>query len=361
MVNIYDPKHYLSFAIDVTNRCIGKCEFCPRNNNFTQQIFPRGELDLDIFKKVFDHDYLNHMYNLIINGNLGEPVLYSRLFDLLDYVKENNPKLMVFISTNGLPRPTSWWKELAKKMSFNRSNIIRFCLDGLSDTHHLYRGTHYGTVLRNLISYINAGGRADWQFIVFKHNEHQLERAKKIATQIGCAGFATVISRHYNTDGTLERPTILDAKTKFELCEESCDKIFCTPVENHHLYMSHTGFVFPCCDYGLFEDFRRIEHYPPRLYIEYLRSLPDMDMSKSTLKDALNSTFFKYIMDNKDTLVRCKKSCTIQDNNRNEQILMRDTLCNIKHEDERYVKKDENIITNKVQGKIDLRTKKRPE
>ncbi len=357
MVDIYDPNYYYSFALDLTNKCNGKCQFCPRNNGFSKQIDPPGELDLNIFKKVFDKDYIKHVKNFVINGNLGEPILYSKLFDLLDYVRDNNPRAIIFISTNGSMRPTWWWKELAKRMSFQKHNMIRFCLDGLSDTHHLYRGTNYNIVLRNLITYIKAGGRADWQFIIFKHNQHQLEKAKKVAKEIGCSGFATVVSRHYNE--RLERPTIWDAKTKMERCAEECDaKTYCTPVENRHLYISHEGFLYPCCDFGLYKDFNVIEKYPKKIYIEYLRSLDAMNLAKSTLKEALNSRFFKYVIENNESLIRCVKSCKIQDNNNNEKILMRDVLNPMVNKDERVIPKNENIITNKVQARIKLRTKK---
>ena len=357
MEDIYSPSYYYSFAIDLTNRCNGKCIFCPRNN-FSKKVNPRSELDLNIFKKVFDHDYLNHISSIIINGNLGEPTFYSKMFEFLDYISEINSKVNIFMSTNGSIRPSWWWKELAKKMEFNKGNIIRFALDGLHDTHHLYRGTHYKIVLRNLMTYINAGGKADWQFIVFKHNEHQLEQAKKIASSMGCSGFVTLVSRHYQEEG-LERPTMLkNAKTKVELCSESNrDHLFCTPIENRHLYMSHEGFIYPCCDYGLFDDFRKIEDYPIKAYIEYLRSLNDLDMSKSTLSDALNSRFFKYIIENKDDLSRCKTSCKIHNNNSNDKIIIRETVDSIRSDTEKIVPRNETIITNKIQTKLNLKAR----
>ena len=64
MEDIYSPSYYYSFAIDLTNRCNGKCIFCPRNN-FSKKVNPRSELDLNIFKKVFDHDYLNHISSIL--------------------------------------------------------------------------------------------------------------------------------------------------------------------------------------------------------------------------------------------------------------------------------------------------------
>jgi len=307
MESIYDPNYYYSFAVDLTNRCNGKCIFCPRHG-FATNVDKRGELELTTFKRLFNKQYIDHIHNLVINGNLGEPTFYSKMFELLEYVKHANENVRILISTNGSIRPTWWWRELAKRMTFNERNVIRFTLDGLSDTHHLYRGTNYETVFRNLVTYLDAGGKADWQFIVFKHNEHQLYEAKEIARDIGCSAFVTVVSRRYS-EGVLERPTILDAKTKVELCSESSSqKLFCTPIENRHLFVSHEGFVYPCCDYALFKDFRRIEEYPAKLYLEYLRSTKQLDMSQSTLSEALNSRFFKYVIENRKNLLGVRKA-----------------------------------------------------
>ena len=322
MKNIYDQNYYYSYAIDLTNKCNGGCKFCPRNNNFSSHLKTLGEFDFDLFKRIFDDYYINHITNLVLNGNLGDPSLYSKMFELLDYVNEHNNKVKMFISTNGSARSEIWWKTLAEKMAFGRWNAVVFTVDGLEDTHHRYRGTDYNKVLRNMNTFINAGGNAKWQYIVFEYNQHQLEEAKRIAKDIGCTEFIKVISRRY--DWEFKRPTNLEAKTKNELCSTaSPNRIFCTPIENRHLYISHDGFLFPCCDYGLFEDFRTREKYPAKMYIEYLKSLELLDLSKSTINDALNSPFFKYVFENKGDLVRCNQGCRIKDNNCNEQIRKR--------------------------------------
>ena len=319
MKNIYDQNYYYSFAIDLTNRCNGKCLFCPRNNNFSNKMKTLGELSLDTFKKTFDNVYLNHIRNIVLNGNLGDPTLYSKLFELLDYISSVNKNVKILLATNGSTRPENWWKELAEKMSFNNNNRIRFGIDGLEDTHHLYRGTNFNKVFNNMKAFIDGGGKAVWQYIVFKHNQHQVDEALKIATDIGCDSFVKLISRCYNME--LERPTSMEAETKNELCATSTErKIFCTPIENRHLYISHEGFLYPCCDFGLFEDFRKIEKYPERLYIEYLKSLKYMDLSRNTIDTALNTSFFQYVFNNKEGLSRCKVGCRIENNNCNERI-----------------------------------------
>ena len=38
-------------------------------------------------------------------------------------------------------------------------------------------------------SFINAGGSIPWEYLVFKHNQHQVEDAKKLAKELGFQEF----------------------------------------------------------------------------------------------------------------------------------------------------------------------------
>jgi hypothetical protein len=63
---------------------------------------------------------------------------------------------------------------------------IDFGIDGLEDTLHLYRkNVKYNKVIENAQAFIQAGGRAQWNFIVFKHNEHQVSAVTDLAKNLG--------------------------------------------------------------------------------------------------------------------------------------------------------------------------------
>jgi hypothetical protein len=47
------------------------------------------------------------------------------------------------------------------------------------------RNVDYDKVIRNARAFIDRGGRAQWNYIVFKHNEHQVEQAKQLAQEYG--------------------------------------------------------------------------------------------------------------------------------------------------------------------------------
>ena len=52
--------------------------------------------------------------------------------------------------------------------------------------------------MQNAKTYISAGGVAEWKYIIFKHNEHQVNEAEKLANGMGFAKFIKEPSvRHY--------------------------------------------------------------------------------------------------------------------------------------------------------------------
>ena len=51
------------------------------------------------------------------------------------------------------------------------------------------RRTDWKTVMRSAESFIEAGGHAEWDFLVFRHNEHQVEEARELAANMGFKNF----------------------------------------------------------------------------------------------------------------------------------------------------------------------------
>ena len=72
----------------------------------------------------------------------------------------------IAIQTTSIKDSVLWYKKMFKCE-------IEFALDGLEDTHSMYRqNTNWRTVIRNAETFISAGGYAIWKFIKFKHNQH---------------------------------------------------------------------------------------------------------------------------------------------------------------------------------------------
>jgi hypothetical protein len=92
------------------------------------------------------------------------------------------------MNTNAGAKDETWWRELAQV--FGRMGAVIFSVDGLSDTNHLYRqNVVWDNVERNMRAFIDAGGRARWDYIIFAHNEHQVDEAEALANAWGCEKF----------------------------------------------------------------------------------------------------------------------------------------------------------------------------
>jgi hypothetical protein len=94
----------------------------------------------------------------------------------------------LYIHTNGGVHDRYYWEEIATIM--NGHGQIDFGIDGLADTLGMYRrNVKYAHVIQNAKAFIKAGGRAQWNYIVFKHNEHQVEEARETSKALGFYNF----------------------------------------------------------------------------------------------------------------------------------------------------------------------------
>ncbi|MFW2369122.1 MAG: hypothetical protein ACN4GW_22120, partial [Desulforhopalus sp.] len=131
-------------------------------------------------------------------GNFGDPSTNVELPQISAYLKEANPAVTLMGDTNGSVQNEQWWRNLGR--SFTDGTMF-FALDGLEDTHAIHRKhTDFNRILQNVAAFASTGGVAHWKFILFKHNEHQVEKAERLAQEIGCSRFFVVSSREYNSE-----------------------------------------------------------------------------------------------------------------------------------------------------------------
>ncbi len=173
--------------LEITNNCQASCPMCNRNidGGLPNPHIKINEWSLQDFKEIMTTELLNQIHSYYYCGTFGDPILNNNLIDMCDYSTKVAPHVNVAIHTNGGARSKSWWTKLAHALP--KEHRVVFALDGLEDTHHLYRvGTKFEDVIENARAFILAGGIAEWVFIKFKHNEHQVDKARLIAAvQVG--------------------------------------------------------------------------------------------------------------------------------------------------------------------------------
>ena len=176
--------------LEISTLCNAICPLCPRNFHgypFNDG-YPEVNLTLENAKRIFSVDFIKQLTTLRINGNYGDIVMNPEAVDIVKYFRDSNTFLNISISTNGSARNKNFWESLAKLKT-----KVLFCLDGLEDTHDLYRqNTSWKTIIKNASIFIDAGGNAIWKFIKFDHNNHQIEQCRDLSKQMKFIQFELV-------------------------------------------------------------------------------------------------------------------------------------------------------------------------
>ena len=189
---MYKIEDIKSIHLEITQNCQAACPMCDRNMNggAVNPHINLDELSLDDCKNIFTPAFIRQLSKLYMCGNLGDPIIAKDTLEVFEYFREHNPNIWLNMHTNGGAREEDWWKNIAKV--FKQKGDVTFSVDGLEDTNHLYRqNVQWAKVERSIKAFTGAGGRARWDFLIFEHNQHQVEQAKLVAKQWGVEKFVS--------------------------------------------------------------------------------------------------------------------------------------------------------------------------
>ena len=270
-----------NIQIEITNRCQASCPMCLRNihGGIDNPNLILTDWTLKRFQNTFTEEVLNQITCINFCGDYGDPIINSNLLEMCQYASAKKSNLEILINTNGSAQTTQWWESLA--VALPKNHRVVFALDGLADTHSLYRiGTNYNTVIKNAKAFMDAGGIAEWVFIRFKHNEHQVDEARQISSELGFSKFSTkdskrfgkkfpVLDRTGSIDYYIEPPSNSNIKPveflDLKNYKEWKTDISCFAVDSKELYIDANGYLMPCCIIGSF----LYANYDVELYRKY--------------------------------------------------------------------------------------------
>lgn len=328
--------------IELTTKCNAMCPMCNRNyKGKRREKLPLLELSLIDIKKILKKDFLKQIKLISLCGVYGEPICNKYLKDIIKYLYECNENLQIDLYTNGSLYDESWWEDLAYIMKPYNGNVI-FGIDGDNNTHSLHRcNTDYNKIIKNAKAFINSGGQAQWDYIVFKHNENQVEEAYKLSQELGFKEFqikktSRFLKNIYEEDEALDstildygKHPVYDKKGDIIYCLELPEnekyinsseiafnnminkhgsiekyldqvKIECNAIKNGGIFISAEGQVFPCCTvyqqvcYKTIHDVkdeRELNEY--KLYIE-----DNLSGLENKIKDIVEGSFFNKLFKN---------------------------------------------------------------
>ena len=339
-LNVFDYDEIELVHLELTTRCNALCPMCRRTafGDVAPGLAMR-DLSSSEIKAIFAPHFVRQLRQIDLCGVHGDPVAARSFNQALAWFRHINPRLAIEVYTNGALRPARWWADLARDSPTLK---VVFAIDGLEDTHEIYRrGASFDKVVENARAFIDAGGRAQWDFLVFRHNEHQVDEARRRAKEWGFTAFVPKFSGRFyrgfyeddpqfSDDEKAGRFPIHDRRRQIvgylepssnpaylnPVFEEMAghlardgsllphwDKadICCSAIDNHSIFVAADGAVFPCCwTYGasLYRTVYRIDD-PLDNQIEDLLGRcggrQAIDARRVAIRDICQSAFFREI------------------------------------------------------------------
>lgn len=275
---MYDYENIKTIHLEVTQNCQANCPMCDRNQNggAVNPHITLSELSLDDCKKIFTPKFISQLKTLVMCGNLGDPIIAKDTLEIFKYFRLHNATMWLSMNTNAGARNEAWWAELAK--TYGRNGAVIFSVDGLKDTNHIYRqGVSWDAVRQSMQAFINAGGRARWDFLIFEHNQHQLMAAEALSKEWGFEKFVSkksgrfisttseikdshqAVDRKGQSTATITKPSDQHQNTALKGLPKLVEKygsmdayydtapILCKVKDEGSLFITAEGLVLPCC------------------------------------------------------------------------------------------------------------------
>lgn len=340
---MYKYSEIRNIHFELSNNCQASCPMCARNfhGGIENPLITISDIDLELFRKVIPVELVKQVESVSLCGNFGDPLLNKDLIPIVEYMTQSNPNIQIIIHTNGSLRNERWWKSLARAM--NNNSFVQFGIDGLADTHALYRvGTSFEKIIENAKAFISVGGRAQWNFITFRHNEHQLEECRKLSKELGFESFQEkqtsrfigkpyfeVLDKSGNQTHILEQPNeqkliFVDSKTVKNYREIfKTATVECEVEKTKSVYVDAKGYLWPCCFVGavpyiytkpeqLVHEFQRDSSSSLQQVLKRFGGMEQFNLRNRTIEEIVDSVEWQTVWDEtfKDNSLRvCTRVC----------------------------------------------------
>tara|TARA_R110000772_G_scaffold83367_3_gene176395 strand:- start:66 stop:1022 length:957 start_codon:yes stop_codon:yes gene_type:complete len=294
--------------IELTSFCNIECKGCFRViSKHADKILNREYITIDTIRERFHKEMFPSIKIINFCGSVDEPTTHPQFFDIIRHFADWDAHIN--IATNGSLRTTKWWSELAGILP--DSHVVTWGIDGSDELSEVYReGSNFKKIEQNYRAFNSAGGRSNWQFIVFEHNEHQLDAAKAKATAEGFKNFKTIISHRKDTTGNVRA-----AKTEKIDNAKEIASVSCKYANQKRIFINHAGNVIPCCHLNS----KMLEYGVSNIIKDDFETLLSEQNYKDTInlknagvEDAIHSDIWQGIVNSWDSdnpMPRCMQVC----------------------------------------------------
>ncbi len=333
-----------SVHLELSTLCNSICPWCPRYINFSPNVNPNiteGTYTLEQFKQNFPPNFVRQLNHWTFAGDYGDPGTCPDIIPIIEYINTHGTA-NIQINTNGGMKSPKFWTELGNTIK----GYVIFSVDGLEDTNHIYRrNVKWDKVINNMRAYADTGATGIWEFLKFKHNEHQMAEAKALADELGFEirfknpnGFEgepmPARDKDYNIDYIIEpcednpiKPQTqqvknwidtLDITDTYKVYNKRDTKVVCSA--NHkfgggyEVRINYDGTVWPCSFFGHLSKKELTNRYvgkPHQIQAQDLFKDIDNNLNNKTLKEVLDSDPFRNVYEGWEgnNIMLCSDSC----------------------------------------------------
>lgn len=329
--------------LEITSDCNAACPGCARTQNL--DLFTPQHITFEQIKKWFPDKRHIEDKRFKLCGVLGDPIVNPDCLKITEWLVYNGG--YVQYSTNGGKQPIEFWRRLGQVSEQSGRVKVHFCVDGHRETNHIYRvNTVYDVIDRNMEAYSSAGGLASWIYIVFDHNEYELEIAKKraaelkfdFATRTGMRNSyhdwvanikkkskvekkviteqktitTTGAKEHSKVEVIKELDKFIQSETKTdEQIDEIVSSISCKFYHDKEIFLAADGTLWPCC--FLWDSYFKNKDKIVEKYSEFKKNWNDLN--HHSIDEVLSTKYYEQTLaDSFDPrhnkhISRCIRTC----------------------------------------------------
>lgn len=248
-------KPFIMF-LEVNNICNLHCPFCLTGKGKTagreKRNMTLSEMKNTI-KDLADYLYFIQLYNW------GEPLLNKDLFEFINHAHQL--RIFTMASSNmNFTRPN-----IAEQIVKSDLDYFIAAIDGFSpESYNKYRqGGNFDKTIHNLKDVVDIRKKIgvdhpfiEWQYVVFKHNQHEIEAARKFSESIGIDYFHPI-------PGYIENPEWITTLPEYQADLGKPESVAKCARPWTHFNIRADGGVAACCyEFLKKDDFGNIFHTP---------------------------------------------------------------------------------------------------
>lgn len=293
-------KIYQHIHVETSQKCNLACPMCPRESLLEKGFLDKSQLSINNFEKIFD-PIMDYAGKFFLSGNYSDPMMNTNIEKIVEYCLSGKNSHVQIGSNGSLRKPDLWYKlgGMMRKHyeKHKRWNAVLFAIDGLEDTNPIYRvNSKWSKIMENAQAFIDGGGFAEWKYIVFQHNEHQVKEAEQLSKDMGFITFNKILSmRFVDWFGDIRKDAEVERSTKEDITQyiqDGSDEIYCDAIKKNGIFITDKGLLTPCCWIGNEMGYNwQIDHIDHNDHgAKYLKKLyPDWETELNALNNGIEN------------------------------------------------------------------------